>query len=133
LLGLFCNMQYRLANVAVGVITRESVRVALQNGITAEQILKYITQHAHPQMQKQFPIIPETVGDQVRLWQAERDRVSLQPGVLYDSFAAVDAFRKTEKYAKDIGVLLWSNPQKQLMFVTDAGHEQMRSWMKKNL
>ncbi len=34
----FLNERYRLANVAVGVITRESVRQALINGITADQV-----------------------------------------------------------------------------------------------
>ena len=38
LLSLFVHLQYRLPNLAVGLVTRESVRSALINGITAEQV-----------------------------------------------------------------------------------------------
>lgn len=38
LLSLFVTVQYRLANLAVGVISRESVRDALTHGITSAQV-----------------------------------------------------------------------------------------------
>ena len=38
LLKLFVAVQYRLANLAVGVISRESVRDALTHGITSSQV-----------------------------------------------------------------------------------------------
>jgi hypothetical protein len=40
--------------MAVGVVSRESVRQALQNGITAAQIINYLELHAHPQMRKRY-------------------------------------------------------------------------------
>ena len=68
-LNLFVSLKYRFANLIVGWITRESVKRALNNGITAEQvrtfldvklllihciyqIISYLTTHAHPQMRK---------------------------------------------------------------------------------
>ena len=39
------------------------------------------------------PIVPETVCDQVRLWESERHRVKLDPGVLYEQFPTADAFK----------------------------------------
>jgi transcription initiation factor TFIIH subunit 4 len=48
LLGLFTELLYRFPNMVVGVLTRDSVRQALRGGITAEQIISYLEQHAHP-------------------------------------------------------------------------------------
>jgi transcription initiation factor TFIIH subunit 4 len=51
-LNLFITMKYRFPNLVVGMLTRESVRKALSNGISADQIISYLTTHAHPQMRK---------------------------------------------------------------------------------
>jgi transcription initiation factor TFIIH subunit 4 len=70
-LNLFVSLKYRFPNLVVGSITRESVKKALDNGISAEQvrlswllfiissiptnfgqIISYLTTHAHPQMHK---------------------------------------------------------------------------------
>lgn len=47
LLGLFTELMYRFPNLVVGVLTRDSIRQALRGGITAEQIISYLEQHAH--------------------------------------------------------------------------------------
>lgn len=47
---------YRFPNLIVGVLTRDSVRQALRGGITAEQIISYLEQHAHPNVS--FSAIP---------------------------------------------------------------------------
>lgn len=48
LLGLFTELLYRFPNLVVGVMTRDSVRQAFRGGITADQIISYLEQHAHP-------------------------------------------------------------------------------------
>lgn len=50
ILNLFVNLKTRFSNLVCGQITRESIRSALLNGITAEQIIKFLETHAHPQM-----------------------------------------------------------------------------------
>ncbi|THH04433.1 hypothetical protein EW145_g5527 [Phellinidium pouzarii] len=52
ILNLFVSFKCRFPNLVVGSVTRESVKKALSNGITADQIIKYLTTHAHPQMRK---------------------------------------------------------------------------------
>lgn len=37
-LNLFVSLKYRFPNLVVGSITRESVKKALDNGISAEQV-----------------------------------------------------------------------------------------------
>ncbi len=67
-LNLFVSLKYRFPNLVVGSITRESVKKALNNGISADQvflhwicrpsftsclqIISYLITHAHPQMRK---------------------------------------------------------------------------------
>ncbi|THH17077.1 hypothetical protein EW146_g3684 [Bondarzewia mesenterica] len=96
-LNLFASMKSRFPNLIIGSITRESVRKALANGITADQVLRflplhwmwltrhdqiisYLTTYAHPQMRKNKPLLPVTVQDQIRLWELERNRIQSQEG-----------------------------------------------------
>lgn len=74
--------------MVVGVLTRESIRQALRGGITAEQIISYLTQHAHSQSLKGDVVhpLPPTVVDQIRLWELERNRLIYSDGVLYSQF-----------------------------------------------
>ncbi|EGV61758.1 RNA polymerase II transcription factor B 52 kDa subunit [Yamadazyma tenuis] len=50
ILNLFVHLRTRFANMVTGQITRESIRNALYNGITAGQVIKFLETHAHPQM-----------------------------------------------------------------------------------
>ena len=52
ILNLFVTLKSRLPNLVVGQLTRESVKSALNKGITANQVITYLTHHAHPQMYK---------------------------------------------------------------------------------
>jgi transcription initiation factor TFIIH subunit 4 len=79
-LNLFVSVKSRFPNLVVGAITRDSVRKALLSGITADQIISYLTTYAHPQMRKNKPLLPVTVQDQIRLWELERNRIKAQDG-----------------------------------------------------
>lgn len=50
ILNLFVDLKARFPNMIYGLITRESIRNALLNGITADQIIKFLETHAHAQM-----------------------------------------------------------------------------------
>jgi len=84
-------------------------------------------------MQKNTPSIPETVTDQIRLWEQERNRVTYDKGVLYDSFPSKEAFEKVMQYAKDLGFFIWANQEKKMLMVTDGGQDTMRQFIKKQL
>jgi hypothetical protein len=92
--------------------------------------------------------VPETVCDQLRLWQAERNRVTMHEGILYDAFPTAESFKvraprelqkgaaelmpaqETEKYAKQIKAHIWSNPQKRYLFCKESGHEQIKAFIR---
>lgn len=52
LLNLFINLRSRHPNMVTGKMTKLSVQKAIRSGITAQQIISYLTSHAHPQMRR---------------------------------------------------------------------------------
>jgi transcription initiation factor TFIIH subunit 4 len=84
LLGLFSNLRSRHPNLVTGKMTKASVQRAIKVGITAEQIIAYLSSHAHPQMRryaqmeqskniaresgKVISTLPTTILDQIYLW-----------------------------------------------------------------
>ncbi|KAL1931919.1 hypothetical protein VTP01DRAFT_8975 [Rhizomucor pusillus] len=132
-LNLFVQLQSRFSNMVAGVITRDSVRNALLKGITADQIISYLQTHAHPQMRKKPPVLPVTVVDQIRLWEMERSRLKTTEAYLYHEFNVQADFEAAEKYARDLGVLLWSNARKRAMVITHEGHDSVKGFVKRRL
>ncbi|KAJ9062589.1 RNA polymerase II transcription factor B 52 kDa subunit [Entomophthora muscae] len=128
ILNLFISLKARFANMIEGYLDRESIRRALSHGITAEQIIKYLETHAHPQMRKHSPIIPITVVDQIRLWEMEKDRVRSAPGHLWRDFARQQDFDAIYKFARTNKALLWSSPAKRLMVMSPAGHKLVSAY-----
>lgn len=100
LLALFTEMQYRFPAFCLGMLTRESVRQALKSGITAEQIINFLTINAHPTLVDQHPPVPSTIMDQIRLWEIERDRFVYRDGVLYSQFLSQSDFELLRNYAR---------------------------------
>ncbi|KAI4525460.1 transcription factor Tfb2 [Schizophyllum commune Loenen D] len=130
-LNLFITPKYRFPNLVVGSITRESVKRAMSNGITADQIISYLITHAHPQMHKNNPLLPVTVQDQIRLWELERNRTKSQEGFLYTEFASQADYEYVLNYAKQLGVVLWENHAKRCFFAAQEGHANIKSFIER--
>ncbi|KAH7920231.1 transcription factor Tfb2 [Leucogyrophana mollusca] len=130
-LNLFITMKYRFPNLVVGMLTRESVRKALANGISAEQIISYLSTHAHPQMRKNNPLLPVTVQDQIRLWELERNRLKSAEGYLYRDFASQADYMYVLEYAKQLDVVLWENGAKRCFFGSLEGHANVRGFIER--
>ncbi|RHY65734.1 hypothetical protein DYB38_007191, partial [Aphanomyces astaci] len=124
------NFKARLPNLAVGFLTRESIRSALSNGISAEQIYDFLMQHAHPKMLGNSPVIPENIADQLYLWQRERNRIKFDAGELVDGFVTTEDFDVVLKFAQDVGVMLWYDSIHLRLVVTKAGGERVRDFIK---
>ncbi|OXV09031.1 hypothetical protein Egran_03207 [Elaphomyces granulatus] len=141
LIALFTTLKYRFPNLVTGKITRQSIRRAVEMGITADQIISYLSTHAHLQMRKHNAIkstnnaagvppsiLPPTVVDQIRLWQLERDRIKATPGFLFKDFVSLAEYEAPCRYAEEIGVLVWKSDRKRMFFVTR--HEQVVAFLK---
>ncbi|KOS15548.1 dna repair and recombination protein rad54 [Malassezia pachydermatis] len=131
ILNLFVTLKSRLPNLVIGQLTRYSVKSALNKGITADQIIAYLTHHAHPQMYKNDPLLPITVSDQIRLWEREKNRVSTVQGNLYTEFTSLHDYVQVRDYAKTLGVLQWESEEKRMLFVTSEGHERVREFIQR--
>lgn len=128
-LALFTRLSTRFPNMVSGRVTRDSIRRAIDHGITADQIVSYMSTHAHPQMKNKFSyILPPTVVDQIKLWQYENERMEATPGFLFQDFATQQEYEGTRRYADEIGVLVWHSDAKRKFFVTR--HEQLREYIK---
>ncbi|OAL38766.1 hypothetical protein AYO20_01972 [Fonsecaea nubica] len=149
LLSLFVNLRSRHPNLVTGKMSKASVQRAVQAGITADQIISYLTTHAHPQMrrhaqaeqaallaratttesqvQRTVPILPATILDQIHLWQLERDRMTTTPGFLFRDFSTRAEYEANCRYADETGVLVWKDDAKRLFFVTRL--EGVRAFM----
>ncbi|KAH9481370.1 General transcription and DNA repair factor IIH subunit TFB2 [Psilocybe cubensis] len=130
-LNLFVSLKYRFPNLVVGSITRDSVKKALMNGISADQIISYLTAHAHPQMRKNNPLLPVTVQDQIRLWELERNRLKSREGYLYTAFASQADYEFVLNYAKELDVVVWENSVKRCFFGTLEGHSNIKGFIER--
>ncbi|SJX62343.1 probable TFB2-TFIIH subunit (transcription/repair factor) [Sporisorium reilianum f. sp. reilianum] len=130
-LSLFVTIKARFPNLVVGSITRDSVKSALANGITAEQIITYLTHHAHVQMHRNDPLLPVTVSDQIRLWEREKNRVQQNLGSLFTDFTSQFDFEEVRNYANQLGVLVWEDEGKRRFFVDEAGNEPVRDYIRR--
>lgn len=150
ILSLFTHLKTRFANMVTGQLTRESVRTALLNGITADQIIAYLETHAHPRMRRlaeenlgkkleldpssneTLQVLPPTVVDQIRLWQLELDRIISYDGYLYTDFDTFQEYQTVAEYAKDVGVLIWQDDKKKMFFVYNEGNTQVLDFHRRN-
>ena len=131
ILQLFCRLSTRYPNMVAGKITRESIRRAVAMGITSDQIITFLSTHAHPQMFKANQVLPPTVVDQIKLWQIEGERMKATTGFLLKDFSSSQEYKECCRYAKEVGVLTWKSDDKRMFFVTR--HEQIAAYMRSRL
>ncbi|KAG5991512.1 hypothetical protein E4U52_003567 [Claviceps spartinae] len=132
-LALFCKLNMRFPDMVAGRLTRNSIRQAINFGITADQIISYMAAHAHEQMHRTAattnkPILPPTVVDQIRLWQLENERMKTTSGFLFRDFDDHKEFVDTARFAEEIGVLVWRSDKSGMFFANK--YEQIRDYMK---
>ncbi|PLW49662.1 hypothetical protein PCASD_02189 [Puccinia coronata f. sp. avenae] len=130
-LNLFLSLRYRFPNLVVGAVTRESIKTALSNGITADQVIMYLHTHAHPQMRKLEPLLPPTVVDQIRLWELEKNRIRAQDGYLYEDFQSASQYESVIQYSRSLGIILWEHAGLRKFVVECDGHVTLREFIRR--
>ncbi|VDK53172.1 unnamed protein product [Anisakis simplex] len=139
ILSTFTEMMYRFSDMSVGLLTRESVRRALQVGITASQIIAFLRANAHPETVSAaatssgtIQCVPVTVADQIRLWEDERHRLVFSDSALYSTFESEREYVGVKEYARSQDILLWFDDVQRLVVVTEDGHDKVKAWWKAN-
>ncbi|KAE9187661.1 hypothetical protein PF005_g20363 [Phytophthora fragariae] len=133
MLSVFVDIVARLPNLAIGFITRESLRSALIHGISAQQIYDFLMKHAHPKMRRNTPVIPENIADQIYLWERERNRVQFMEGILFDGFNTKEDYESVRDYAEDLKVLTWSDPIHFRLSIATAGIDDVRHYIQSQI
>ncbi|GAB7350560.1 hypothetical protein MBLNU459_g1138t1 [Dothideomycetes sp. NU459] len=128
ILSLFANLKTRFPNMLTATLTKSSIQAAINAGITADQIITYLTTQAHPILRKSLPILPPTVVDQIRLWQLEGERMKATPGFLIRDVGTAEEYEKAVTYADTIGVLAWRDDKAGRFFVTKF--DQMQQYFR---
>eukprot|EP00835_Amoeboradix_gromovi_P005284 NODE_483_length_7824_cov_0.163625.p2 type:complete len:402 gc:universal NODE_483_length_7824_cov_0.163625:6522-5317(-) len=126
ILKLFITVKTIFKNMITGQLTRDSVKTALDCGITADQIIDYLQTHCHELMQNELPV---NIKDQLHLWENERDRIKDSNGYLYSDFATLQLFQSTLNYAHKLDMLLWSSESDRYMFIDENGHDDMKAFI----
>ncbi|UKJ88347.1 transcription factor IIH subunit [Theileria orientalis] len=113
-LSHLCELQARTPNLVVGVLTRESVQSAFKSGITSNEIIRFLSPmklslsyagNMNPFMDSSFANykIPENVCRQLKMWESERDRIELNPAILFkrwDPDFMPELFQRTVRWAQ---------------------------------
>lgn len=128
ILSLFASLQTRYPNLVTAKITKASVLSAISLGISSQQIIAYLTTHAHPVLRHANPILPPTVVDQIRLWQIEGERMTAWKGYLIKDVGSQQEYDKAVQYAEALGVLRKEFRSKGWFFV--ARMDQMGVYFK---
>ncbi|KAI8674713.1 RNA polymerase II transcription factor B subunit 2 [Fusarium keratoplasticum] len=132
-LALFSKLSMRFPDMVAGRLSRQSIRQAINFGITADQIISYLAAHAHDQMHRTAalnnkPVLPPTVVDQIRLWQLENERMKTTSGFLFKDFEDHKEYMAVAGFAEEVGVLVWRNDVKGMFFASK--HEQIRDYLR---
>lgn len=137
ILGLFCHLRARFNNMVIGHLTRRSVRAALGLGITADQLVEYLSHNAHPEMRRNKelgdPVLPPTISDQIKLWQLEMDRLKANDGFLFRDFHGAQEYNLVANFASDMGALLWRSDQRRMFFVDRSSSQQVLDYINRKM
>ncbi|KAI9149676.1 RNA polymerase II transcription factor B 52 kDa subunit [Blastocladiella emersonii ATCC 22665] len=129
ILELFVNISAKFPNFVLGVITRDSILRAVAKGITAEQIIAFLTNNAHPLMRKNSPVLPVTVVDQLRLWEMETKRLHSARGRLFSGFPNAREFDILVEYAKSIDAVLWASRDALSFVVREESYKSIDAFI----
>ena len=132
MLQLFCQVEARLPNLIVAMITRESVNEAFKKGISDEQLISFLQQNAHPiTYSTRRNIIPDNITDQIRLWKRETERVSAAYGRLWFLEKEPAVYDRMIQAAELMPTMLWKDDSTKRMFVTNEGLALFRDLLRK--
>ncbi|CAK9152518.1 unnamed protein product [Ilex paraguariensis] len=131
ILRLFSSVEYQLPNLIVGAIKKENLYKAFENGITADQIISFLQQNAHPRVAERVPSVPENVTDQIRLWESDLNRIEMTAAHLYDEFPSREVFEAACDFAQEYGGQLWMDSKSMRVIVKAEILTNMKDFLRR--
>jgi len=132
MIKLFAEPECILPNLLVAVITRSSIREAFKMGITADQIIHFLVENAHPLCENRHRPVPDNITDQILLWEGERNRVTSGVGLLFDKFleSEDELFQRCVRFAERNGWLRFVTHSPRAFVVDEHCRGDMRDFIK---
>ena len=99
---------------------------SIGNGITAEQIVEFLESNAHAQTRgRKGGCVPETVADQIRLWEEERNVTAHQQAIKYSEFPDASMYDQAKATALRLDALLWASDAALVLVVSPAAEDEI--------
>ncbi|KAJ1506695.1 RNA polymerase II transcription factor B 52 kDa subunit [Coelomomyces lativittatus] len=123
ILALFVHITTRFPNFVIGVMTQTMVQQAYRKGISSQQLIQYLKEHAHSQMRHQKHVLPPTVIDQLLLWELELQRLHFSPAKLIVEFPKQEEFDNLKLFATNIDALIWADEKSWKLVVKEEKYQ----------
>jgi len=111
LLSYFMRLEYRLPNLVIGFLTRESVCKAFRDGLQCAQIITFLSNHSKNHS------MPDNVAEQIKLWEMERSRINDQEAIMLDEFVDLSLYKSTLNFAVNCGAYIWDNQERRVIIL----------------
>lgn len=128
----------RMPDMVIGALTRDSIKESFKMGITASQIIDFLTTHAHPMAKARRNVVPENVSDQLVLWERENSRMDFKPAAVIDLSQVGGAERRETLYqmllshAQALNACIWSSDEAMMVAVLPEAHQQVLTYLRKS-
>lgn len=123
-LTLFTEILLTLPNLIKATITEESLTKAFSKGITASQIITYLTNYS------MFDNIPTTISNQITIWEQKLNRIQINTGYLYSNFLNLVDYQNVVKYSNKIGVLIDKDDFRRMVVIKCDGNDKVKEFVK---
>ncbi|GKV00931.1 hypothetical protein SLEP1_g13538 [Rubroshorea leprosula] len=110
-LGLVKFQQGRKESWFVPTKLATNLSLSLTDSASRKEIITFLQQNAHPRVAQQVPSVPENVTDQIRLCEADLNRVEMAPAHYYNESpsritSSIFYMKSTRQHANLLGGLV---------------------------
>ena len=123
ILNLFSKPVYNLPNLIKAQFDEEIIVKALEKGITANQIIKYLNEASDS--------VPLCVENQIKIWEAKQNRIKQTNGVLFNDFLHLSDYLKVLKFVEDRNALLFKDENKRIIVAEEEIYDGLKEFLKK--
>ena len=132
LLKQFVKQDDRLPNLFVGRLNQDQLLDAFRKGITPQQVVRFLEDHAHPKVWKKIPV---NVEDQIYLWYRERELVVSDNVDVYTDFVDVEEYNAWAEFADKNEILkgqyVDNKKDEKKLLVEDETYPMMKEFSNK--
>ncbi|WUR03841.1 general transcription and DNA repair factor IIH subunit TFB2 [Vairimorpha necatrix] len=127
IIQLFTEIHQTLPNLIKGNLTEESLSNAFSKGVTSQQIINFIKTYSL------FGDIPDTVINQIEIWESKRKRIKILPGYLYSNFLNLVDYQKFVKFCASKDCIIDRDDERRMVIIKTEYNEIVKEYTKKQI